>query len=64
MTTNPPSLSQIIYARLRSGARTRSICQDYARYEAQKSIWTSQHPDAQPVEYEQAMRGIAKMCGV
>lgn len=33
-------------------------------YEAEKAAWISDHPDAEPAEYEAAMREIAHRCGV
>ena len=33
-------------------------------YEAQKFAWSAAHPEATPLEYEQAMQEIAKRCGV
>lgn len=64
MSKSAPSLNQAVYARIRSAARTRSICRDYARYEAAKAEWSCCHPDATPEQYDQAMRAIAKACGV
>lgn len=64
MTTQPKSVNQALYAHTRSQARARSTCADYARYEADKSIWVSQHPRATQAEYEHAMREIARKCGV
>jgi hypothetical protein len=37
---------------------------DYAGYEADKSIWSSQNPNATPAEHEQAMYAIARARGV
>jgi hypothetical protein len=34
---------------------------NYERYEADKAMWSSQHPDATPFEYEQAMLEIARV---
>lgn len=64
MTTSPPTINRAIYSGRRSSARTKATCSGYARYEAEKSIWSSSHPGATSAEYEQAMRAIAKMCGV
>ena len=64
MTTTPPNLQQHLYARDRAHNRTRSICSNYARYEAEKRMWASSHPHATSQEYEQAMRAIANACGV
>lgn len=64
MTTTPPSLNQTLFARERAHNRTRSICANYARYEAEKRMWASSHPQATSQECEQAMRAIANACGV
>jgi hypothetical protein len=64
MSKNPPGLNQVLYARMRSAARTRSICQNYARYEAEKSIWISLNPKATPDQYTLAVQAIAKACRV
>lgn len=56
--------SRAIFAQARSAIRTRSICADYARYEAYKSEWQSCNPDVTPQQYEAAIRAIAKKCGV
>jgi hypothetical protein len=37
---------------------------DYVRYEAEKASWQVQHPQATPAEYDQAVREIARVCGV
>lgn len=64
MSKNPPSVNQMLYARLRSNARTRSTCGNYAKYEARKSEWIATNPEANSAEFEAAMRSIAKLCGV
>lgn len=33
-------------------------------YELEKQAWSERHPDATHQEYEQAIREIAKRCGV
>jgi hypothetical protein len=60
----PPAARKAHYAQARSSLRTRSTLASYARYEAEKAIWTSLHADATPGEYQAAMRAIAKACGV
>lgn len=64
MTTTPPSIQQTLYARNRAHNRTRSICANYARYEAEKRMWISANPGATSHEYERAVRNIADACGV
>ena len=64
MTTTPPSINQRIFARIRSVARTRSICADYARYEARKAEWLVRNPGASCKAYDAAMVRIARECGV
>ena len=61
---NAANTSRAIFAQARSATRTRSICADYARYEAYKSEWQSSNPDVTPQQYEAAIRAIAKKCGV
>lgn len=36
----------------------------YFVYEARKARWIADHPEATSREYEQAMRELAKECGV
>jgi hypothetical protein len=36
----------------------------WAQYEFRKNAWLASHPDATPEEYQQAMKRIAKECGV
>lgn len=64
MTKCPPSVDRALYAAALSHARTRQTCADYARYESQKMTWTCANPGATPEQYEQAMRAIARACGV
>lgn len=64
MSKYPPAINRALYARGRSNARTYATCASYARYEAEKVIWAGSHPGATASEYEQAMRAIAKACGV
>ncbi len=64
MSTYPPSPRKALYDRSRATARTYATCANYARYEAEKSIWACAHPQATPGEYESAIRAIAKACGV
>jgi hypothetical protein len=64
MSKFPPAVHRAIYARSQASSRTRSICSNYARYEAEKAIWASSHPDSTSEEYETAMRAIAKASGV
>lgn len=64
MSKYPSAINMALYARSRSTARTRSACASYARYEAEKVIWASSHPNVTPGQYETAMRVIAKACGV
>lgn len=64
MSRQSPTLSQILYARIRSAARTRSVCRDFARYEARKAEWIASHPEANSHQYEAAMQRIARECGV
>jgi hypothetical protein len=64
MTGLPPSVNRTAYARIRGEVRARAICANYARYEAEKTIWASTHPGTSPSEYEQAIRAIACACGV
>jgi len=64
MSTLPPAVQRALYARNQSSVRTRSSCSNYARYEAEKAIWASSHPDSTSEQYEAAMRAIAKACGV
>lgn len=37
---------------------------DHARYEQRKNQWSLANPNATPAQFELAMRGIAKLCGV
>ena len=37
---------------------------DYREYERRKAAWIAENPQATPEEYQQAMRRIAKECGV
>jgi hypothetical protein len=60
----PPAARKARYAQVRASVRTRSNLASYARYEAEKAIWTSTHPDAAPDQYQAAVRAIAKACGV
>lgn len=64
MTGLPPSVNRTVFARSRADTRIRNTCANYARYEAEKTIWASGHPSATPSEYEQAIRAIARACGV
>lgn len=64
MTTTPPSIQQTLSAREHARTRTRAVCANYARYEAEKRTWASSHPQVTSQEYEQAMRAIADACGV
>jgi hypothetical protein len=64
MTTNPPSVSRALFARMRSSQRVRTVCNDYATYERRKSEWATSHPGASPAEYDAAMRRIASDLGV
>jgi hypothetical protein len=64
MTGLPPSVNRTVYARNRADTRIRNTCANYARYEAEKTIWASGHPSATPSEYEHAIRAIARACGV
>lgn len=64
MTTTPPSINQALFARDRAHNRTRNVCANYARYEAEKRMWASSHPQATAQEYERAMCAIANACGV
>lgn len=64
MSRLPPNVSRAVYAGARAAARSRHFCASYARYEVEKSMWGSRHPGATPAEYEQAMRAIARACGV
>lgn len=36
----------------------------FIRYERRKAEWLEKHPNASPYEYDNAMRKIAKECGV
>ena len=56
--------SRVRYAGHRIVARTRQLCSCFANYEAEKAIWKASNPSATPAEYEQAMRAIARACGV
>lgn len=64
MTTTPPSLNQAIYAQIRAGKRTRSICGDYANFEHSKREWIDANVDASPAQYSAAVTRIARECGV
>jgi hypothetical protein len=64
MTGLAPSVVRAAYARNRADARIRNTCANYARFESEKAIWASVHPAATPLEYEQAIRAIARACGV
>jgi hypothetical protein len=65
MTGLPPSVNRAAaYARTRSDVRIRTTCANYARYEAEKTIWVSGHSGATPCEYEWAIRAIARACGL
>jgi hypothetical protein len=35
-----------------------------SQYEFLKAEWIAKHPDATPKQYQQAMRLIAKKCGI
>ena len=37
---------------------------DHIQYEQLKRQWSYQNPNATPAQFELAMRGIAKLCGV
>lgn len=37
---------------------------EHERYELEKRKWQSEHPEATPAEYQQAMTAIARRCGV
>lgn len=51
-------------ASARSPARRRSDPAAIARYEAEKAIWTSSNPNSTPEQYADALRRIAKACGL
>lgn len=36
----------------------------FAEYERLKCEWISNHPDATPAEYQEAMRALAADCGI
>lgn len=59
-----PSINKTIYASSRSATRARSICADYASYEAYKAEWRASNPDATAQQYEVAIRAIAQECGI
>jgi len=40
------------------------VTPDYAQYERMKAEWVASHPNATPTEYTEAIRKIAKDCGV
>jgi hypothetical protein len=48
----------------RTVAHADDVLSNYQRYEADKAMWSSQHPHATPSEYEHAMREIARVHGV
>lgn len=60
----PPNVNRAVYAGARAAARSRHFCSSYARYEVEKSMWANRHLGATSAEYEQAMRAIARACGV
>jgi hypothetical protein len=53
-----PSVGEVL------GVELSPAVPDYAGYEAEKASWQVQHPQARPAEYDQAVREIARVCGV
>lgn len=47
-----------------SRAEVIGLREDVQSYERLKREWIDKHPEASPREYEQAMRRIARECGV
>lgn len=64
MSNRQASASPAEFAYARAHVRMQSTRADYARFEAHKSTWSTQHPDATPAEYQAAVRAIAKACRI
>jgi hypothetical protein len=48
----------------RTAGHADAVRPNYVRYEADKAMYSSQHPDATPAEYEQATLEFARVHGV